>query len=256
MLDVLVADDNKVIREVVMECFDKKSFRIVAEASDGLEALNMYRKCRPHIVTMDMSMPSYSGVYAIKMILDEDPDARIIIISSMDDDIIEGLRAGAVECVHKPINKNKFVEAIERAIRGLDINKPEIRVGRFIAGSTDHLRKDKKGKNENTSVDEINADDEKEFEDLSNLRMIHKYNIGLQKNLIYEHIKLKNSYVISPINGSYILTIEDKLDMMLFNKVTEVIKIFKNDSIKLKIEAGGDFVDESKLEILRFLVDS
>lgn len=250
MLDVLVVDDNKVIREVVMECFDKSSFNIVAEASDGMEALKLYRKFRPHIVTMDMSMPLYNGVYAIKMILDEDPDARIIIISSMDDDIMEGLRAGAVECVHKPINKSKFVEAIERAIRGFDINNPEKRTPRFIAGTTNHLE------NEESSEEMENGKrNDSEFEELTNLSMVHKYTVGLQKGAQYETINKKAAYKIFRRNGGYILRIDEKLDMNLFNRVTEIIEIFKQENIKMEIEAGGDFVDKTKLELLRFLLN-
>jgi DNA-binding NarL/FixJ family response regulator len=95
---VLAADDHPLIRAgLVAFLATEPDLRVVAEAANGEEALEKYRELRPDIVLMDLSMPVMDGLSATRAILDEFPDARVIVLTTYDgdEDIHRALDAGA-----------------------------------------------------------------------------------------------------------------------------------------------------------------
>lgn len=96
---VLTADDHPLIRAgLVTFLATEPELEIIAEAENGEEALEKYRRLRPDIVLMDLSMPVMDGVAATRAILDEFPDARVIVLTTYqgDEDIHRALDAGAM----------------------------------------------------------------------------------------------------------------------------------------------------------------
>jgi DNA-binding NarL/FixJ family response regulator len=98
-ITVLAADDHPLIRAgLVAFLGTEPGLKVVAEAGNGEEALEKYRELRPDIVLMDLSMPVMDGLSATKAILEEFPNARIIVLTTYggDEDIHRALDAGAV----------------------------------------------------------------------------------------------------------------------------------------------------------------
>jgi len=78
----LVVDDTSYIREDIKDILEEQGYKVY-EASDGLEAVEMYKKVNPSVVTMDINMPRMHGLKAAQVITDLDKEARIMICSTM-----------------------------------------------------------------------------------------------------------------------------------------------------------------------------
>src|SRR5712691_950555 len=96
---VLVADDHPLIRAgLVSFVATEPGLEVVAQAGNGEEALEKYRELRPGVVLMDLSMPVMDGISATRAILEEFPDAKVIVLTTYDgdEDIHRALDAGAM----------------------------------------------------------------------------------------------------------------------------------------------------------------
>ncbi|MDB4915712.1 MAG: response regulator receiver, partial [Gemmatimonadetes bacterium] len=99
LIRILTADDHHLIRAGVASFLaTEPELKVVAEAANGEEALERYREARPDLVLMDLSMPVMDGLSATRAILEEFPDARIIVLTTYDgdEDIHRALDAGAM----------------------------------------------------------------------------------------------------------------------------------------------------------------
>lgn len=116
-LKVMIVDDTAFMRMILRNIFEDLNHLVVAEASNGEEAIQKYRQFRPDLVTMDITMPNMDGIRAVKNIKAMDATAKIIICSAMGhrDMILEAIRNGASDFLLKPINKERVVEAINKA---------------------------------------------------------------------------------------------------------------------------------------------
>lgn len=128
-IKILIADDQKLIREglkVLLEMDDK--FIVIGEASNGQEAVDLYIKLRPDIVLMDIQMPVINGVEAIKKILELNKEAKIIILTTFDDDeyVYEGLKSGALGYILKDTSIEKLSESIKIIHQGGALIEPSI----------------------------------------------------------------------------------------------------------------------------------
>ena len=114
-LRVIVADDDPLARRMVRDALQTDQFIVIADASDGREAVELARYYKPDIVLMDVVMPVMDGIEATKQITREVPGTRVIMLTRHDDDElgILGLRAGAVGYLTKDLS----VDAIPRAVR-------------------------------------------------------------------------------------------------------------------------------------------
>lgn len=115
MASVLIVDDAFVIREKLRIILKKAGHEVVGEAGNGLQATMMYKRLRPDIVTMDITMPGVNGIDGLKRIRAYDSHACVIVISAMSQKtmVLEALEAGAAGFILKPFNHQKVLAVIE-----------------------------------------------------------------------------------------------------------------------------------------------
>ncbi|WP_374013433.1 response regulator [Pseudoxanthomonas koreensis] len=111
---VLLCDDSRALRMLAAGQLEEAGFQVVGEAGNGLEAVGQYQALKPDLVLLDLVMPECDGRQALARILEADPNARVVILSSLgaQSDIEECLRLGARSYLQKPIDP----EAMERVL--------------------------------------------------------------------------------------------------------------------------------------------
>lgn len=119
---ILIADDHFVVRMGLLALINTQpDMIVVAEASTGKEAVELFRQHRPDIALMDLRMPEVNGIEAIALIRREFPDARLIVLSSYDgdEDIYRALQAGARAYLLKSMLRENVLETIRAVHAGL-----------------------------------------------------------------------------------------------------------------------------------------
>lgn len=119
MARILIVDDAKFMRMTLTNILKKANHQIVGEAENGKIAVELYRKLRPDLVTMDVTMPEMSGIEAVKMIKSESPDAKIIMCSAMGQQkmVVEAIEMGAKDFIVKPFDESRVLDAIRRVLK-------------------------------------------------------------------------------------------------------------------------------------------
>ncbi len=117
---MMIADDELFFRKMLRDILSKEGFTIVAEASDGDEAVAQYRRHRPQITIMDIFMPEKNGIAAIKEIRAFDKDAKVLIYTGIgfDEDVEVALQAGAKEVVLKSFSPEEVIEVVNKVLAG------------------------------------------------------------------------------------------------------------------------------------------
>jgi DNA-binding NarL/FixJ family response regulator len=129
MIRVLVADDQSMVRAGFrMLLGGEEDIEVVAEASNGLEAVDKAARFNPGIILMDIRMPELDGLEATRRILATDPDARILVLTTFDLDeyVFEALRAGASGFVLKDDSPEQLLAAIRTVAAGDALLSPTI----------------------------------------------------------------------------------------------------------------------------------
>jgi two-component system chemotaxis response regulator CheY len=118
----LVVDDVAFARRVIKDILTAAKYTVLGEATNGDEAVNMYRKLKPSFVTMDVVMPVKGGIEATRKILEDDKDARIIMISAMGHEqlLMEAINAGARDYILKPFSPEDLLRAVEKLVKDAD----------------------------------------------------------------------------------------------------------------------------------------
>ncbi|WP_078546941.1 response regulator [Litchfieldia alkalitelluris] len=118
MPKILIVDDAKFMRVKLSNILKGANYEVVAEAENGREAVQLYHKYKPDLVTMDITMPEMNGITALREIIGEDPNAKIIMCSAMGQQkmIVESIEFGAKDFILKPFDDNRILEAIKRVL--------------------------------------------------------------------------------------------------------------------------------------------
>ena len=123
MAKVLVVDDALFMRKMLSDILKKEGIEICGEAENGKDAITKYQQLKPDLVTMDIVMPKIEeidGIGAVKEIIKEDAQAKIIMVSAMGQHslVVEAIQAGAKDFVTKPFQPSRVIEAVKRALGG------------------------------------------------------------------------------------------------------------------------------------------
>ncbi len=118
MSKILIVDDAAFMRMMIKDILEKNGFEVIGEANNGLKAVELYKKERPDLVTMDITMPDMDGIEAVKAIKSFDPTAKIIMCSAMGQQtmVMDAIKAGARDFIVKPFQPDRVLEAIKKAI--------------------------------------------------------------------------------------------------------------------------------------------
>lgn len=114
-LTFVVVDDAVFMRTVLKKMLEEASYRVVGEAGNGLEAIEVAKRFQPDIMTLDITMPEMDGLQAIEGILEASPHTKIIMCSAMGQQsrVVEAIKKGAKDFIVKPFEKARVIQAIE-----------------------------------------------------------------------------------------------------------------------------------------------
>ncbi len=117
MKRVLIVDDASVVRLMLKKAL-KADFEVVGEATNGVDALDKYKELKPDVVTMDITMPEADGIQATKDIIAFDVDAKIVMMSGIDQKemLTQAIKAGASSYIVKPFEKERIVSTLNDVI--------------------------------------------------------------------------------------------------------------------------------------------
>ena len=123
-LRVVIADDQELIRAGFKSLLEGRGIQVVAQASDGLEAIDIVNHTRPDVVLMDIRMPRLDGVEATRRL----PDHKILIVTTyeLDEYVVEALRAGAAGFILKDTPPDELVDAIRVIASGESLLAPSV----------------------------------------------------------------------------------------------------------------------------------
>ena len=118
MARILIVDDSAIMRRNLKTIFVQAGHTVVGEAINGGQAHLMYRTHVPDLVTMDITMPNVNGIEAVKLIKKEFPDAKIVMVSALDQRsmVLEALKQGANHYIIKPITPETVIDVVNKVL--------------------------------------------------------------------------------------------------------------------------------------------
>ena len=129
-IKILVADDHAVVRSgLALLLATERDFEVVGQAKNGEEAVALARKTEPDVVVMDLAMPKMDGAEATRLIHEESPSTRVVILTSFGaaDGVAHALEAGATGALMKTAEDETLVATIRRVAAGERVISPDIR---------------------------------------------------------------------------------------------------------------------------------
>ena len=142
LIRILTVDDHPLLREgIAFLVKSQQDMELVAEASDGEEAIEQFRRHRPDVTLMDLRMPNLNGTEAISRIRNEFPDAKIIVLSTYGGDVqvLRAIKAGARGYIVKGHVHRELLDAIRSVHAGHKRIPPEIAAELADHAADDHL---------------------------------------------------------------------------------------------------------------------
>jgi two-component system chemotaxis response regulator CheY len=122
MATILVVDDASFMRGSLKFIVENAGHEVLGMAKDGKEALELYRKLRPDVVTLDILMRGTDGLTALEAIMTEDPGAKVIMVTALgqEEKQEEARKLGACGYIRKPFKQTEIVDEIERVLTNAD----------------------------------------------------------------------------------------------------------------------------------------
>lgn len=118
MAKILIVDDAAFMRMMIKDILTKNGYEVVAEAANGLQAVELYKAHQPDLVTMDITMPEMDGIEAVKQIKAVNPAAKVIMCSAMGQQsmVMDAIKAGANDFIVKPFQADRVLEAVKKIV--------------------------------------------------------------------------------------------------------------------------------------------
>ena len=134
---VLIVDDHMIVRQGLQLIFEtERNVEVIGEAENGHQGVDQARALNPDIILMDLQMPEMDGLSAVKAILSEKPESKIIILTTFNEDelMYQCLQAGAKGFLLKDTGRAALMHTIEAAMRGETLLSPDV-MGKLLAFS-------------------------------------------------------------------------------------------------------------------------
>ncbi len=115
-IKIMVVDDSSIIRKIIERGVTDKNYQLVGTASNGLEAIDIFKQTLPDIVTLDITMPEMNGLVVLEHLLAIKADVQVIVISALSDKgtAIEAIKKGAKSFIPKPFTTEQVQKTIEK----------------------------------------------------------------------------------------------------------------------------------------------
>ena len=115
----MIVDDSNIIRRKIERAQDLPAVTVVGSAKNGKEAVELFQRIRPDLVTMDITMPEMDGIECVEALVQIDPDVRILVISALADKstAIDALEKGACGFLCKPFTERQLNDALTTLIQ-------------------------------------------------------------------------------------------------------------------------------------------
>jgi two-component system, chemotaxis family, chemotaxis protein CheY len=116
---ILICDDSSFMRLMLRKILTASGHEVVGEAGNGKQAVEMYKKLRPDVTTMDITMPEVDGLSALKLIRAENSQAKVVMVSAIGQKEImtEAIRSGASDFLVKPFEEEQVVMVVKKILR-------------------------------------------------------------------------------------------------------------------------------------------
>lgn len=228
MANILIVDDSMVMRRNLKAILTKAGHTIVAEASNGNQGYLEYKNNIPDLVTMDITMPGMDGIGAVKKIIAEFPDAKIVMISALDQRsmVFEALENGAKHYIIKPITIEKVITVIDEVL-----HQPKQQTKKIPSSSNAakvNMKKDVKAVINDMppfSIDNLNG------------KFLIKVN-GSIDNSSFDSLNmaLQGFLFIKPLNISFEFNVDKDLDETIKNSFNDIFMKIKNVGGNLNVK--------------------
>ena len=123
---ILIVDDAAFTRNMLKNIIANiEQIEVIGEASNGVEAISLYKKLSPDLVTMDLVMPEKGGIEATEEILKINPKALIVVVSALGQEalVLEAAKKGAKDFIQKPFKSEQILEVMDRILKNKKTEK-------------------------------------------------------------------------------------------------------------------------------------
>ncbi|MFX4261764.1 response regulator [Pelotomaculum propionicicum] len=110
---IMIVDDSNFARMMLKKILTGQGYEVVGDYGNGIDAVAEYQRLNPDLVTLDIVMPEMGGKEALHKILSMDPQAKVVIVSSLD---VKESILGAQDFVLKPFTRERLLQAVEKAL--------------------------------------------------------------------------------------------------------------------------------------------
>ncbi len=122
MARILIADDSKFMRKMLSDILTAEGHQIIGESENARETIELYKKLKPDLVTLDIIMPLVEGIEtisALKAMIEENPQAKVVMVSAMgqEDVVEECIQAGAKAFIIKPFKSSNIAEVVNEVLK-------------------------------------------------------------------------------------------------------------------------------------------
>ncbi len=122
MANILIVDDSKFMRKMLSGILAEEGHQIVGEAENAKEAMELYKKLNPDLVTLDIIMPEVEGadaILALKEMINVNPQAKVVMISALGQEQVVGecIEVGAKDFIVKPFQPSKVAGVVDRVLK-------------------------------------------------------------------------------------------------------------------------------------------
>jgi len=118
MYKILIVDDAGFMRKMVQTHLSKAGYTDFIEGEDGQRAVDLYEEVKPDLVIMDITMPNLNGIEALRIIKENDPDAKVVMCSAMGQEamVMEAIKLGALDFIVKPFKAERIVQTVNKIL--------------------------------------------------------------------------------------------------------------------------------------------